>query len=129
MTKPLPPETVFEIALGLLGKHNIVVEEKSGALYIIDSTSKLQGNKSVEIQVGREVSGGQDKALQVIPLKYIRPADIENIIRTMRTDVQIVTYYRDNVLLLSGQAFAIGEIVELIELFDVPYIRDKNSPC
>lgn len=126
MTKPLPPETVFEIALGLLGKHNIVVEEKSGALYIIDSTSKLQGNKSVEIQVGREVSGGQDKALQVIPLKYIRPADIENIIRTMRTDVQIVTYYRDNVLLLSGQAFAIGEIVELIELFDVPYIRDKK---
>lgn len=126
MTKPLPPETVFEIALGLLGKHNIVVEEKSGALYIIDSTSKLQGNKSIEIQVGREVSDGKDKALQVIPLKYIRPADIENIIRTMRTDVQIVTYYRDNVLLLSGQAFAIGEIVELIELFDVPYIRDKK---
>ncbi len=126
MTKPLPPETVFEIVLGLLEKYNIVVEERAGALYIIDSTSKLQGGKSVEIQVGRGVSEGHDKVLQIVPLKYIRSADIENIVRTMRTDVQLLTYYRDNVMLISGQSFAISEIMELIELFDVPYIRDKK---
>lgn len=126
MTKALPPETVFEIVLGLLERHNVVVEEKAGALYIIDSTSKLQGKKPIEILVGSEVSDSHDKVLQIVPLKYIRSADIENIIRPMGTEAQIVTYYRDNVMLISGKAFAISEIMELIELFDVPYIKNKK---
>ncbi len=125
MTQEMPAERVLEIVIGLLEKNDLIVEEKAGALYI--TKSRLQPKRPMDIRIGRDVPESPAEVLQVVPLRYIRPSDIDSIIKEVyKTGVNLRIYPKENALLLSGPASDVKEIVEFIGLFDVPYIQNKS---
>ena len=125
MTEAMAPDKALEIVLGLFEKYNLYVEEKAGALYVLHKSPAPKG--PFDIKVGQEITESPASVLQVVPLRYIRPADIEPLIKELyKTGVQIRPYPRENVLLLYGQASQTKQIMEFIGTFDVPYLQEKK---
>ncbi|MDI6889844.1 MAG: type II secretion system secretin GspD [Thermodesulfovibrionales bacterium] len=125
MTQEMPAERVLENVIGLLEKNDLIVEEKAGALFI--TKSRLQPKRPMDIRIGRDVPESPAEVLQVVPLRYIRPSDIDSIIKEVyKTGINLRIYPKGNALLLSGPATDVKEIVEFIGLFDVPYIQNKS---
>lgn len=125
MKDAVPSEKALEMVLGIFEKYNLYVEEKAGALYIFQKLPEPK--QPFDIKVGTEMAESPASILQVVPLKHIKPADIEALIKELyKTGVQIRPYPRENVLLLYGQAIQIKPIMEFIDTFDAPYLQDKK---
>ena len=127
MTQPMPPDKTLEIVLGLFEKYSLYVEEKAGALYILPKTPEPK--QPFDVRFGRDIPESPTPILQVVPLKYIRPQEIGQLIGDLykAAGVQVRFHPRgENVILLYGQALQIKQIMELIEAFDVPYIQGKK---
>ncbi|HEX9147376.1 MAG TPA: secretin N-terminal domain-containing protein, partial [Candidatus Binatia bacterium] len=124
--EPLPAYRVFEIVLGVLESKNLYLEERAGTLYVFRSRPGAQ--QPVELRVGDEVPDSPANILQVVLLKYARPQELEPVLKDFyKTGVTIRLHPRDNALILSGQASAIRSLVEMIQLFDVPYVVGKKA--
>ncbi len=125
MTQAMPPDKALEIVLGLFEKYNLYLEEKAGALYILQKSPEPK--QPFDTRVGRDVPESPATILQVVPLTYIRPQEIGAL---------IFDFYRfqtrfhprgENVILLYGPASQVKQIVEFIGLFDVPYFQGKKK--
>jgi general secretion pathway protein D len=126
MTEAIPSEKALEIVLGLFEKYNLCMEEKAGALYILQKAPEAK--QPFDIKVGQEIAESPAPILQVVPLRHIRPIEIEALVKELyKSGVQIRTYSRENVLLLYGQALQIKQIMEFIDAFDVPYFQNKRG--
>ena len=125
MSQAMPPDKALEIVLGLFEKYNLYVEEKAGALYILQKAPEPK--QPFDIRVGRDVPESPATILQVVPLTYIKPQEIGQLIFDLYK-VQPRFHPRgENVILLYGQASQIKQIMEFIEIFDVPYIQGKKK--
>ena len=127
MTQPMPPDKALEIVLGLFEKYNLYVEEKAGALYILHKSPEPK--QLFDIRVGREIPESPAMILQVVPLRYIKPSEIGQLVHDLyrTTGVQVRVHPRgENVALLYGQASQVKQIMEFVEIFDVPYIQGKK---
>jgi general secretion pathway protein D len=125
MPKDMPSDKALEIVLGIFERYNLYVEEKAGALYILHKPPEPK--QPFDIKVGREIPESPTQILQVVPLRYIRGPEIETLLKEMyKTGIQIRPYPRENVLLFYGQASQVKQVMEFIETFDVPYMRDKK---
>lgn len=128
MPQAMPSDKALEIVLGLFERYNLYVEEKAGALYILQKS--LEPKQPFDIRIGREIPESPAQILQVVPLTYIRPPEIGQLVMDLykTTGVQIRFHPRgENVILLYGQASQVKQIVEFIEIFDVPYIQGKKK--
>src|SRR5262245_19519221 len=126
MGRPLPAPDVLALALGVLEKKGLIVEEKAGTLYVFRARPVLQGRR--DIRVGRDVPDSPAEVLQVVVLRYARTTELEPIIKQFYpTGVTVSTFPRENALLLAGQASAVKGVVDIIETFDVPYVEDKKA--
>lgn len=125
MTQEMPPDKVMEIVIGFLEKYDLIVEEKAGALYI--TKTRPQTQRPVDIRIGRDVQDSPAEIVQIVTFKHVRAQEVEGIIREIyKTGVNIKFYYRENAMLLSGPASSIREVVNLINIFDVPYMQSKK---
>ncbi|MEI9475783.1 MAG: type II secretion system secretin GspD [Deltaproteobacteria bacterium] len=125
MAEAVASDKALEIVLGLFERYNLYVEGKAGALYIFQKSPELK--QPFDIRVGREVAESSAPVLQVVPLRYIKPPEIEALLKEMyKTNIQIRPYPRENVLLLYGQASQTRQIIEFIEAFDVPYLQERK---
>jgi general secretion pathway protein D len=127
MTQSMPADKALEIVLGLFERYNLYVEEKAGALYILPKVPEPK--QPFDVRFGRDIPESPTPILQVVPLKYIRPQEIGQLIGDLykAAGVQVRFHPRgENVILLYGQALQIKQIIELIEAFDVPYIQGKR---
>jgi general secretion pathway protein D len=124
MPQPLAADKTLEIVLKLFEKYNLSLEEKAGALYVF---SKPPAPKEpFDVRVGRESANSPADILQVVPLKFIRPQEIEPLIKELyKTGIQIKPYPRENVLLLYGKAFQIQQVMNFIDMFDLPMLSGK----
>jgi len=126
MGRPLPAPDVLALALGILEKKGLIVEEKAGTLYVLRARPASQGRR--DIRVGRDVPDSPAEVLQVVVLRYARTTELEPIIKQFYpTGVTVSTFPRENPLLLAGQASAVKGVVDIIETFDVPYVEDKKA--
>jgi len=125
MTTPMPPEKVLDVAIGMIEKYGIKVDQRDGALYFFKPKHR-PSRKPVEIRIGKEVPESPAEIVQVIPLKYIRPTEIETLIREFYRNINVRIYYRENALILRGPASSIKKVAEFVKLFDVPYIQNKK---
>ena len=126
MTEAMPSEKALEIVLGLFEKYNLYMEERAGALYILQKAPEAR--QPFDIRVGQEIAESPAPILQVVPLRYIKPIEIEALVKELyKSGVQIRPHPRENVLLLYGQALQIKQIMEFIEAFDVPYFQNKRA--
>src|SRR5262245_32317454 len=126
MGRPLPAPDVLALALGVLEKKNLIVEEKAGTLYVLRARPVGQGRR--DVRVGRDVPDSPAEVLQVVVLRYARTAELEPIIKQFYpTGVTLSTYPRENALLLAGQASTVRGVMDIIETFDVPYVEGKKA--
>jgi len=126
MTQEMPADKVVDIVIGFLEKQDLVVEEKGGALYITKEKPPV-AKPPLDVRFGRNVPQSPADILQVVPLKYIRFSDLDYIVRSVyKNNVSVMQNFKDNILLLSGPASSVKEAVEIIDLFDVPYIANKK---
>lgn len=126
MTAEMPADKVIDIVIGFLEKQDLVVEEKGGALYITKEKPPV-AKPPLDVRFGRSVPQSPADILQVVPLKYIRFTDVDYIVRSVyKNNVSVMQNFKDNVLLLSGPASSVKEAVDIIDLFDVPYIANKK---
>ena len=79
MTKPVSPEEALERVLGLFEKYNLYVETSADSLYILSKAPDAK--QPVDIRMGGGLPEGTAMILQVVPLRYIRPSDIEGLLR------------------------------------------------
>ncbi|RKX57562.1 MAG: type II secretion system protein GspD [Thermodesulfobacteriota bacterium] len=125
MVTPMPPEKVLETTIGMIERYGIEVGQKDGALYFFKPKPKPP-RKPVEIRIGEEVPESPAEIIQVIPLKYIRPTEIQTFIREFYRNINFRIYLRENALILQGPASSIKEVAKFVKLFDVPYMQNKK---
>jgi general secretion pathway protein D len=128
MPQAMPPDRALEIILGLFERYSLYLEERAGALYILQKSPEPK--QPFDIRIGREISESPAQILQVVPLKHIRPMEIAPLIGDLYKGmaVQVRGHPRgENVILLYGQASQVKQIMEFIEIFDVPYIQGKKK--
>ena len=126
MTKPVSPEEAFERVLGLFERYNLFVETSADSLYILSKAPDAK--QPVDIRMGGALPEGTEMILQVVPLRYIRPPDVEGLIREIyKTAVQARSYPKENVLILVGQASQVKQVMEFIQAFDVPFLQEKKT--
>ena len=89
MPQAMPSDKALEIVLGLFEKYNLYIEEKAGALYILHKPPEPK--QPFDIRIGREIPESPAQILQVVPLRYIRPPEIEQLVKDIykTTGVQI----------------------------------------
>lgn len=94
MTQPMPPDKALEIVLGLFEKYNLYVEEKAGALYILHKSPEPK--QLFDIKVGWEIPESPAMILQVVPLRYIKPSEIGQLVYDLykTTGVQVRVHPR-----------------------------------
>jgi type II secretory pathway component GspD/PulD (secretin) len=126
MTKPVSPEEALERVLGLFEKYSLYVETSADSLYILSKAPDAK--QPVDIRIGGGVLEGTAMILQVVPLRSIRPSDIEGLLREIyKTGIQVRSYPKENVLLLVGQASQVKQVMEFIQAFDVPFLQEKKT--
>jgi len=128
MTQAMPPDKALEIVLGLFEKYNLYVEERAGALYIFQKSPEPK--QPFGVRVGREIPESSAPIIQVVPLKYIKPHEIGQLILDLYKPLGVQVRYPprgDNVILLYGQASQVKQIMEFIEVLDVPYLQGKKK--
>lgn len=121
--EPLPADKALEIVIGVLEKHDLHVEEKAGALYVMHKPPAPRA--TADVRIGRE-GGGFGDVLQVVPLKHIRAGEIEPLVKDAARGVQIKPYARENILLLHGSAAQMRQVMDFIDCFDVPSLQAKK---
>jgi len=124
MSVKVPPEKLLEMALGLIERYGIEIEQRGNELYLLKP--KPRPRKPVDVRIGEEVPESPAEIIQVVPLRYIRSADIEAFIREFFKNVTFRAYPKENALIFQGPASSIREVVSFIKLFDVPYLQDKR---
>lgn len=125
MSIEMPPDKVFEAITGFLERKGLTLEEKGGALYILKSP--VLQKQPLDLRVGRSASLSPANIVQIVPLRHLRVGDVIGLMTDLyKTNVNIKTYARENSLMLTGQASYIKDVLDFIELTDVPYLREKK---
>jgi len=125
MPQAMPPDRALNVILGMLEKDGIYLEERSGALYVLQVPPEPRS--PVDIRVGVSPVDSPADILQVVPLRYIRPSDVEPLVKDLfKSGIQMKPYSRENVMIFYGRAIQMKPVLDFIATFDVPYLRDKS---
>ncbi|OPY86677.1 MAG: Type II secretion system protein D precursor [Syntrophus sp. PtaU1.Bin208] len=128
MPQPMPPDKALEMIMGMLEKYGYYLDERAGALYVLEKQPEPREPRSpMDIRVGTSTVNSPAEILQVVPLRHVRPGDVEPLIKDLfKSGVQVKPYRRENVLVLHGRAAQMKPVMEFIETFDVPYFQKKK---
>ncbi len=75
MPQAMPPDRALNVILGLLEKERIYLEERAGALYVLEVPPEPRS--PVDVRIGVSSVDSPADILQVVPLLHIRPQDVE----------------------------------------------------
>ena len=126
MTQEMPAEKALEFVVGFLEKNNLDVEEKGGALYILKPKPPAAQPAPMDFRIGSKVEESPATLVQLVPLKNLRTSEIHQMLVDLFKDVQIRLYPKENCFMFLGSASSIKEVVDFIDLIDVPTLRDKR---
>jgi len=126
MPQPMPSDKTLELLIGVFEKNKLYLEERAGALYILNEPPP-ESKQLFDIRIGRDTGDSSAYILQAVPLRHVKPNDIIPVVKEiLKTDIQVQTSTRENVLLLYGQASKVRQVVAIVDTFDVPYLQGKN---
>lgn len=127
MPQAMAADKALEIVVGLLEKYGIYLEERANALYILSNPPQPAATEAYQIQYGRALNSNSGNILQIVPLRYTTPIEIQQVLTDVsKTTAQIKPYARGNVMLIYGQADQIKKVLDVLETFDVPYFENKK---
>lgn len=123
--QPLSSDAALELATGVLEKYDLIVEEKAGALHVMQNPPAPR--PTLEISSGRESVEGRGDVVHIVPLRYLKAQEIQALIADLsRGGVQIKPYARENVLILHGNRAQIKQMIDFINYFDVPSLQARK---
>lgn len=121
----IPADKALEIVISVLEKHDLSVDEKAGGLYVMKKPPVPKSTS--DVRIGRDTAGGGNDVLQVIPLRHVKAADLDPLIKdVVRGGVQVKPYARENVLILHGNSQQMRRLIDFIDHFDVPSLAEKK---
>ncbi|MBF0518442.1 MAG: type II secretion system secretin GspD [Nitrospirae bacterium] len=124
MTKELPPETVLEIVVEQLRQNGLLVGARGPSLYILKPAAI---GEPTDVKLGRGLVASSARIVQVVPLSYVNSADIVPLIGELyKTSAIVKNYHKDNSVILIGTAASMKDILNFIEVLDVPYLNKKK---
>ena len=127
MPQAMAADKALEIVVGVLEKYGIYLEEKANSLYILSNPPQAAPTEAYQIQYGRALNSTSRNILQIVPLRYTTPNEIQQVLTDVsKTTAQIKPYARGNVMLIYGQADQIKKVLDVLETFDVPYFENKK---
>jgi len=123
--RPVSADDALEMIAGALEKYELIVEEKAGALHVMHKPPAPR--PTMEIQSGSEINEGSGDVLHILPLKFLKVAEIQTLIADLsRGNIQIKPYSRENVIILHGESSQMKQIIDFINYFDVPSLQAKK---
>ena len=66
MAREMPADQVLEIAVDILRKNDLVVEQRAGSLYILKS--KPHANEPAAVKIGKVGTDSPSSVIQIVPL-------------------------------------------------------------
>ncbi|MCG6553616.1 MAG: hypothetical protein L7F77_14930 [Candidatus Magnetominusculus sp. LBB02] len=124
MTKEMPAAKTLEIVVELLRQQGLLVGAKAGSLYILKPG---EGGEPVDVKVGRDVPVSSAKIVQIVALKYIGASEMAALASEFyKTALSVKPYAKENAVLITGPAATIRECLNLIDIMDVPYLKQKR---
>lgn len=123
MADPMEPSKFLAVVIDLLEKNGVEVQQRESMLYL---TSPSPNVRPVDIVVGDNVPNTYESIINILPLKYIRPSDVEFFIKTLYPSVNMTAYSKENAVILRGSGADLREVINTIKLFDVPVLVNKK---
>jgi general secretion pathway protein D len=124
MTTEMPAEKVLEIVIGFLERNDLSVEERGGALYILKP--KQVAEAPVDYRIGRDIESSPATVVQIVSLKNMLVMEAIHVLGPLYKNVKMEQYIRENLLMLTGPAASIKEVINFIDFIDVPTMREKK---
>ena len=130
MAKPLPKKQVLSVVTKILDAESIGLTQESGNLFIKQSSkrNKEKDFSNREIILGRTLPSNIDEHKQVVmfvPFYYTNPKTIKHILRNFGLKNVKLEFLSDNIQILAGEAFDVGNALELIRVVDAPSMENK----
>ncbi|MEO5360316.1 MAG: hypothetical protein H7843_07685 [Nitrospirota bacterium] len=124
MAQEMPAARALEIVVELLRQQGLLVGAKAGSLYILKPG---EGGEPVDVRVGRNVPVSSAKIVQIVALKYISAVEMSTLIADFyKTNLVVKPYTKENAMLITGPAATIRECLNLVDIMDVPYLKQKR---
>lgn len=128
MPKELSSKEFLQVVVKLIEDNGLNVALKGGAIFItrkgFTPAPQISSKGIIVSDKGIDTS---EVITQVIPLKYLRPNDVMNFIYDIfGRNFTMRPYLKDNTLLITAEGRLIKNIIEFLELLDLPYFRDRK---
>jgi general secretion pathway protein D len=123
MADPMEPSKLLSVVVDLLEKNGVEVQQRESMLYL---TVPSPTQKPADIIIGDNIPNSYESIINILPLKYIKPSDVEFFIKTLYPSVNMTSYTKENAVILRGSGSEIREVVNTIKIFDVPILANKK---
>ena len=127
---PLPPEDVLKAVVSYLESLDLEVREQGKILIIRKPKPKPAPSPPAiqQVVIGEEVLETSAYVAQFVPLKYVKTHEIEALLKELLRglSVEIKTYHKENAFYLIGPGYQMKNLIELINLLDVPYFAQRK---
>ncbi|CAA6819589.1 MAG: Type II and III secretion system protein [uncultured Sulfurovum sp.] len=130
MAAPLPNKQVLTVVENILKSESVGISQEEGMLFITPSSKRerVQGLSDRYISVGRSLSSNlQDnqKVLMFVPFYYTKPKELSDLSRRLKVSKVKINFLNENIAVLSGEAFDVRQLLELVKIVDSPAMEQK----
>lgn len=113
----------------LLKLHDLAMVKQGSFLHIVPIQS-AEVNPGLDLLYGSRSNPSlrrEELSIQIIPLKYIRPADITPVIKDfLSSSARIYEEPKNNLLIVIDKQQFVNKMLELIPIFDVDVLHNKK---
>lgn len=123
--EPVTSRALFRLVSSILIERSVEINRRDGIFYIYPAN---KNNNQTVIGIGRDTRDVPDSVnplLQIIPLKYGITTSVERTLRNL-VDARIVPDYEQSALFVQGSRAQILQVIDLVNILDVPSHRGKN---
>lgn len=123
-TQPIRRGAVLPTLQSVLRLNKVVIVEENGFYNVLTQSEALSGKL-----VPRLGSGRLDKAfgVQIVPLQFVSATEMSDILKPLSKEGTVLRVDTErNLLLLSGTKQERNNLLEIVEIFDVDWLRGRS---
>lgn len=119
--RPLARTDLLPVLESILAMHGAVLQERGGTLHVLARERALGGAPA------RLTSPAAGLGVRIVPLQHIAAEEMQKILQPLLPDRSLVHVDRKrNLLLLSGTAEELHQLLDTVQIFDVDWMRGMS---
>lgn len=131
LVEPEPPQRVYAIAVEVLKRYGVRVQEEQGLLrFTLGAPDEVEPPLVLTGRTLPDVPASQRPVFVVMPLNVAEPSRISGQVRTLfgaQPGLQFSEMVENNALLISGPPAVVQSAMEAVRMLDRISLRDKLS--